>query len=329
MQAYNPHAMTTPTAPPLQGAPNTWMRNGLSPSCVALPSRGHGSGNALLLDYLAERLPIVDRATWHARMAAGDVVNAQGQPVLPTQLLQPLAHGLAHVYYWRALVDEVPIPFEAQVLFEDEHLLLVDKPHFLPVLPSGKYLQNSLLVRLKRATGNADLSPLHRIDRDTAGLVLLSKNASTRGLYQALFRDRVMHKTYEAVAPLRAGLSFPRSHRSRLQESDNFFLMHEVPGEPNSHTELSITEANDHWARYALQPISGKRHQLRVHMAALGIPIRNDAFYPEVNDPPEGDYSRPLQLLAQSLAFTDPISGEARQWHSSLQLLALPVGAIE
>ncbi len=302
--------------PQLPDAPHTWMRDGVSPSYVVLPSQGDG----WLLDYLAERLPMVSRDAWQARMQAGEVVDARRQPLGPGQRLLPGQR----VYYWRTLADETPIPFDAQVLYEDERLLLADKPHFLPVLPTGKYVQNSLLVRLKRLTGCAELSPLHRIDRDTAGLVLLSKDAATRGVYQALFRDRAIDKSYEAVAPVAAGLAFPREHHSRMQESARFFLMHEVAGPPNSHTWMEMLASNGAWARYGLKPISGKRHQLRVHMAALGIAIRNDAFYPEVNDPPEGDFSRPLQLLAKALSFTDPVTGRVQQFASRLQLQSLP-----
>jgi len=228
------------------------------------------------------------------------------------------------VYYWRALDDEAHIPFEARILWEDEHLLVADKPHFVPVVPTGRYVQGSLLVQLKKLTGNAQLSPLHRIDRDTAGLVLLSKQAASRGRYQALFRERAMHKLYEAVAPFDPDTAFPREHRSRMEESQRFFLMHEVAGEPNSHTRMRLLEHNGRWARYALEPVSGKRHQLRVHMAALGLALRNDAFYPEVNDPPEGDFSRPLQLLARQLRFSDPLTGGERCFESARQLEPLP-----
>ena len=293
------------------------MRDGVSPSCVVLPSRGDGG----LLDYLAERLPLVSREDWRERMVQGLVVDASGQALPPHQRFVP---GL-RVYYWRAVDDELHIPFDVQILWEDEHLLVADKPHFVPVVPTGRYVQSSLLVRLKKRTGNAQLSPLHRIDRDTAGLVLLSKQATTRGRYQALFRDRSMHKVYEAVAPFNPGIAFPREHRSRMEESARFFLMHEVPGEPNSHTRMRLLERNAHWARYALEPVSGKRHQLRVHMAALGLPLRGDAFYPEVNDPPEGDFSRPLQLLARQLRFTDPLTGEERCFESARALEPLPV----
>jgi tRNA pseudouridine32 synthase/23S rRNA pseudouridine746 synthase len=221
---------------------------------------------------------------------------------------------------------EPALPFEETVLYQDEHLVVADKPHFMPVTPSGRYLHHTLLVRLKRRLGLPELSPLHRIDRDTAGLVLLSVQQRTRGAYQALFRDRQITKHYDAIAPWRADLAFPREHASRLEEiPQQFFRMHEVPGEPNSHTQMQVDEVSEdgRWARYRLSPITGKRHQLRVHMAALGLPLRNDAFYPVVNDPPEGDYSRPLQLLAKSLAFVDPLTQQPRAFESG-QRLRLP-----
>jgi tRNA pseudouridine32 synthase/23S rRNA pseudouridine746 synthase len=291
------------------------MRDGVSPSCVALPSQGQGT----LLDFLAQRLPAVSRAEWQRRMEAGEVVDEFGVGVTAQR---PFAPGL-RVYYYRALPQEVDIPFQASVLYQDAHIVVADKPHFLPVVPTGAYLQNTLLVRLKRELGLRELSPVHRIDRDTAGLVLFSVQRATRGAYQALFRDRQVHKVYEAVAPWRADLAFPREHASRLEESTQFFRMHEVAGEPNTRTRMSVLEVAPPWARYQLEPVTGKRHQLRVHMCALGLPLCGDAFYPVVNDPPEGDYSNPLQLLARRLEFTDPVTGEARRFESQLQLRAL------
>ena len=294
------------------------MRDGVGPSCVVLPSRGQGS----LLDFLAERLPAVPRDAWRARMEEGDVLDERGARVTPDR---PFEAGL-RLYYYRSLPAEPALPFEETVLYQDEHLVVADKPHFMPVTPSGRYLHHTLLVRLKRRLGLPELSPLHRIDRDTAGLVLLSVQQRTRGAYQALFRDRQITKHYDAIAPWRADLAFPREHASRLEEiPQQFFRMHEVPGEPNSHTQMQVDEVSEdgRWARYRLSPITGKRHQLRVHMAALGLPLRNDAFYPVVNDPPEGDYSRPLQLLAKSLAFVDPLTQQPRAFESG-QRLRLP-----
>lgn len=292
------------------------MRDGVSPSCVVLPTQGQGS----MLDFLAQRLPAVTRAEWQARMAAGEVVDEHGAPATPGRALVP---GL-RLYYYRTLAQETPLPFEAQVLYRDAHLLVADKPHFLPVVPAGRFLQNSLLVRLKRALDLPELSPIHRIDRETAGLVLFSVQRATRGQYQALFRDRAVDKRYEAVAPWREELQFPREHASRMEESGHFFRMHEVPGAPNSFTRMEVLQRNAHWARYALEPVSGRRHQLRVHMAALGLPLRGDTLYPAVNDAPEGDYSQPLQLLARSVQFIDPLTAEPRHFESRLQLQPLP-----
>ena len=291
------------------------MRDGVSPSCVALPHQGEGT----MLDFLLQRLPGVGEKEWLQRMAAGDVVDERGTRVTPESIFE---RGL-RLYYYRSLPDEPLLPFEETILYQDEHLLVADKPHFMPVTPSGPYLRHTLLVRLKQRLGLADLVPLHRIDRDTAGLVLFSVQPSTRGAYHSLFRDQHITKHYEAVAPWRAELAFPREHRSRMVESEQFFRMQEVPGAPNTLTRIEVQQVLGALARYRLSPVTGKRHQLRVHMAALGLPLRNDAFYPELNDPPEGDFSRPLQLLARSLSFTDPVTGQERYFESERQLLAL------
>jgi len=291
------------------------VREGVSPSCVVLPTRGQGS----MLDFLAQRLPAVTREQWCQRMLAGDVVDEHGQAVLPERRFE----GGLRLYYYRSLPAEPVLPFCETVLYQDAHLVVADKPHFMPVTPSGRYLHHTLLVRLKRQLGLPELSPLHRIDRDTAGLVLFSVQQRTRGAYQALFRDRQITKHYDAIAPWRADLHFPRDHASRLEESPQFFRMHEVIGDPNSHTHMQLLQVAGEWAHYRLSPITGKRHQLRVHMAALGLPLRNDPFYPVVNDPPEGDYSRPLQLLARSLEFVDPLTGVHRVFESE-QRLVLP-----
>ena len=291
------------------------MRDGVSASCVALPHTGQGS----MLDFLAARLPGVEREQWRLRMASAEVVDERGERVTPERDFEP---GL-RLYYYRSLPAEPALPFQETILYQDEHLLVADKPHFMPVTPSGPYLQQTLLVRLKQRLGLPDLVPLHRIDRDTAGLVLFSVEPSTRGAYHSLFRDRLMSKHYEAVAPWRDDVIFPREHRSCMQEAAEFFRMQEVDGEPNTLTHMQVLEVAGAWARYRLSPVTGKRHQLRVHMAALGLPLRHDAFYPEVNDPPVGDYSRPLQLLAKSLEFADPLTGRMRRFDSVLQLLSL------
>ena len=289
------------------------MRNGVSASVVSVPQ-----GAPHLLDFLAQRMPGVSRQQWSDRLAQGLVLHEDGQAALPDQSCQPGQR----LYYYRHLADEPVLPFQAQVLFEDAHLLVVDKPHFMPVTPSGRYVQQSLLVQLKRQTGCADLVPLHRIDRETAGLVLLGKRLQDRDAYHALFRDHQIHKTYHAVAAHAPQLKLPLLYASRLVPGEPFFRTQEVPGPANSETRIALLHTDGQRALYALEPISGKRHQLRVHMNALGIPIEGDPFYPTVlrgPDAPE-DFGQPLQLLAQSLRFTDPITGHARAWTSGLNL---------
>jgi tRNA pseudouridine32 synthase/23S rRNA pseudouridine746 synthase len=212
---------------------------------------------------------------------------------------------------------------QAAALFEDDHLLVADKPHFMPVTPSGPYVQQCLLVQLKRLTGHADLVPLHRIDRETAGLVLFGKRLHERDAYHALFRDHRIHKTYHAVAAHLPELALPRVHTSRLAEDPAFFFkMREVPGEPNSETRITRLGVQGEHALYQLEPVTGKRHQLRVHMMAMGMPIVGDQFYPTVSRGPEAqeDFSNPLQLLAHAVRFTDPLTGQTREFESQLQL---------
>lgn len=285
---------------------------GVGRSCVALPGPGAW---ATQLDFLVQRFPHIAREAWLGRMVGGDVTDERGHTVLPDAPFTPHRK----LYYYRRLPAEPRIPFEEAVLFQDELIVVADKPHFLPVTPSGRYLQETLLVRLRRKLGIESLAPVHRIDRDTAGLVLFTVQPATRGRYQSLFRERAAEKRYEAIAPWRTGL--PSIWRSRMEEGDSFMTMKEVPGEPNAETRIELLERRGELARYGLRPLTGKRHQLRLHMAALGVPIVNDLIYPVLQpDTPEPDYTRPLQLLARSLAFTDPISGESRRFESRHRL---------
>lgn len=301
-------AVTRPRALP--------TKDGVGPSCIALPAEPW----ATIADFLIDRFPAVSRLEWIARMLRGDVVDIQGETLLPDAPYR--AH--ARIYYYRSLPPEVHIPFDETVLYQDDHLVVVDKPHFLPVTPSGSYLQETLLVRLKRSLGIDTLSPAHRIDRETAGLVLFTIEPSMRDCYQALFRQRAVVKCYEAIAPWRAELSLPMVYRSRLVEGSSFMIMRETEGAPNAETAIAMLEVKGDFARYALQPVTGQKHQLRAHMNALGIPILNDQIYPHhfprVADNVAPDFSKPLQLLAKSLAFIDPLSGRLRQFESRQQL---------
>jgi tRNA pseudouridine32 synthase/23S rRNA pseudouridine746 synthase len=294
-------------------------RRGVSASCIALPY-DKAAPWPRVIDFLSERLRAVSRDAWSQRMARGEVLDEAGQP-LPPQA--PFTPGV-RVYYYRELDHEPVVPFEETVLFQDQHLLVADKPHFLPVTPGGRYVQQSLLVRLKNRLGVDTLSPIHRIDRETAGLVVFCLRPQDRDAYQALFRDRVVRKVYEALAAAgEAPGAWPLVRRSRIDEAhDAFFRMNETGGEPNSETRIQQLETRGRWARYRLEPVTGKRHQLRVHMNALGLPIVGDQFYPHVQRGPHEaeDFSNPLRLLAQAIAFDDPVTGQPRCFESQRAL---------
>ncbi|MDF2482246.1 MAG: pseudouridine synthase [Stenotrophomonas indicatrix] len=283
-----------------------------TPSRLQLPPGDWKS----LLDGLCARFPRIDRLQWESRFARGRIQDAQGRALAPDMRWQV---GL-EIRYFREVADEPVIPFEENILHHDAHLLVADKPHFLPTAPAGAFVRLTLLARLVERTGNADLVPLHRLDRLTAGLVLFSTQPQTRDAYQRLFRERRIEKTYEALAPALPDLRFPLERHSRLQPGEPFFRMAEVPGEPNALTRVEVIEAHGPVWRYRLAPESGRKHQLRVHMAALGAPILGDELYPQLHVRPEGAAEPPLQLLAQALAFDDPLTGQRRSFRSTRTL---------
>jgi tRNA pseudouridine32 synthase / 23S rRNA pseudouridine746 synthase len=296
--------------------------DGVSPSVMTLPVFPAAHVPSSLLSFLELSVHIPADQSWFERMQNSLVLSEAGLP------LRPDTSYVAgqRVYYYRHVVNEPQVPFTESILYQDAHLLVADKPHFLPVAPTGRYVQETLLVRLKKRTGLHDLVPIHRIDRDTAGLVLFSVQPASRDAYAALFRQRSVAKCYEAIAPFRADLHFPRVHRSRMVAAASFMQMQEAAGEPNTETHIELLEQQGSLARYRLRPVTGKRHQLRVHMMALGLPICGDAIYPTLTPEPQLDaldYRHPLQLLAQSIAFADPVTG-LQHTFNSLQRLLLP-----
>jgi Pseudouridylate synthases, 23S RNA-specific len=277
-----------------------------------------------VLAFLAERFPAIPAAEWSRRMARG-LVDDGVEPLAPAA---PFRAGTT-VYYRREVAEEPRIPFEEAIVHIDDDLVVADKPHFLPVMPAGAYVEETLSVRLTRRLGNPDLVALHRLDRATAGLVVFSARPASRDAYTRLFRERRIEKTYEALAAPLPGFTFPYVHESRLEKGDPFFRMREVPGEPNARTRVDVIERGRELWRYRLQPVTGRKHQLRVHMAALGAPIAGDVFYPELRDEAPG-FAEPMCLLARELFFIDPLSGverrflSERSWDGSAKMLAPP-----
>lgn len=315
------------------------VRDGVNATRLRLPDEGPWD---TAMDYMMHRWGHIDPQGIEDRFDAGEIVGEAG---IPLSRATPLRNH-TFIWYYRTLPPEQRIPVELAILHQDEHLLVVDKPHFLPTTPGGTYIQESALVRLRNQLNLPDLIPMHRLDRMTAGILLLSTNPETRGKYQVLFEKRQVQKEYECVsaaepAPGHAAVDFPAVVRNRMTKSRSYLLAEVIDGEPNAETRIERlrtfagptpatpgagipSNASDgaapRRALYRLEPHSGKTHQLRVHMASLGLGIVNDAFYPELLDKAPDDYSKPLQLLARGIRFVDPITGNPVEYRSGLEL---------
>ena len=286
--------------------------DGVAPSRQTLPAGVWET----VLDFLAERHASVGADVWVSRMRQGLVVDETGSRLTPSS---PYRAG-ACVFYYREPEDETRVPFEERILHRDEHILVADKPHFLPVVPAGRYLRETLLVRLKARTGARHLVPVHRIDRETAGLVVFSLDPATRGAYASLFQRREVSKVYQARAHATDSLELPVTRRSRIVAGEPFFRMQEVEGEPNSETHIRLLARAGYAALYEARALTGRKHQVRLHLAALGIPVTGDRLYPEVLPHAPEDFSAPLKLLAKSVSFRDPLTGRERHFESEWKL---------
>ena len=290
------------------------MIDGVSASKVFLPKMKPAP--ATVYQYLCQQFAHIEPAEWQQRFTDGLIYDALGQVLnLSSEYIEN-----SHVFYYRFLAHEIHVPFEHEILFENEHLLVIDKPHFLTISPTGQYVQETLLVRLKKQSGNEFLTPIHRLDRETAGVVLFSKQPATRAIYQEMFAQRQVNKTYHAIAPFHADLTFPCHTRYRMEKGQPFYTMQVVEGQINSETEIDLIEHDAVWGKYELKPITGKQHQLRVHLNSLGIAIKNDPFYPVVQHKREDDFSAPLQLLAKHIRFNDPATFQDMQFSSNFEL---------
>lgn len=331
------------------------VRDGVNATRLRVPLTGPWP---TIHDYVLEAFGHIDPAGITERFHAEEVVDAHGRP-----LSTGTALGAAEfIWYYRTIPGETELPVTEEILFEDEHLLVVDKPHFLPTTPAGRYVQQSLLVRLRNRLGIDELTPIHRLDRGTAGLVLLAKQASTRGHYQKLFEHRRVSKSYECVSRIPDQLSaetlaarFPATVRNRIRKTKGRVVSElvsysavdsgaapevrrvpqkgprrtaPVPGANSaSRVELLRTGMNRHHhdvGLFRLTPFTGKTHQLRIHMALLGLGILHDRFYPVLWDDAPDDFDAPLQLLARTLSFTDPLTGQHRTFSSSRELVEAP-----
>ncbi|MEZ0067395.1 tRNA pseudouridine32 synthase/23S rRNA pseudouridine746 synthase [Streptacidiphilus sp. MAP12-20] len=294
------------------------QRQGIDPVRLRLPTEGQWPS---VRAYLADRLPAVPAEQFDVMLARGEIYGEQGP-------LSPDAPYLPGGYLWfhRELVPEVSVPFRIEVLYRDERLVVVDKPHFLATTPRGRHVTETALARLRGDLDLPQLSPAHRLDRLTAGLALFVVQPAHRGLYQTLFRDRLVRKEYRAIAAYRPELVLPTTVRSHIVKERGIIAAHEVPdAEPNAESRIELLEHQGGLGRYRLLPTTGRTHQLRLHMSGLGIPILGDPVYPVIRDEPApDDFSDPLQLLASVLEFTDPLTGEPLRFTSRRELAAWP-----
>ena len=303
--------MNTHKASPSYQAP---MRQGVTASKVFLPELDLEPSSIFV--FLCENFPHISKDEWRQRFEQQLILSRSGDVLL---IDSPYISN-THIYYYRFLTNEIHVPFQEKIIYENDDLLVVDKPHFLTISPSGQYVQETLLVRLKQQTNNPELTPIHRLDRETAGIVLISKRKQSRAAYQQMFAQREVKKTYHAIAPFRADLVFPLNVNLRMDKGNPFYTMQVVEGVANSSTEIHLLEHNLQWAKYLLQPLTGKQHQLRVHLNSLAIPIKNDPFYPQVNHKLDDDFSQPLQLLAKEISFIDPITQRHMHFSSEKEL---------
>ncbi|GGG22696.1 pseudouridylate synthase [Rhodococcoides trifolii] len=289
------------------------IRDGLGPSRIRLPDPP--VTHSTVLAYLTERFP-ADAHRIREKIDAGEVVDAAGVPIDDATPVTPRAD----IYLYRDPPNEPVVPFAIDILYRDRSLVVVDKPHFLATTPRGRFVVQTALVRLRRELEIPELSPAHRLDRLTAGVLLFTVRPEVRRAYQEMFRDRTMTKTYEAVAPYRPHLAFPRTVASRIIKDRSSLQAMEVSGEPNAVTDIDIVRHDGNRALYRLHPHTGKTHQLRVHMNSLGLPIEGDPLYPDVTEVAADDYRSPLRLLARSIEFVDPLTAERRRFSSSRSL---------
>ncbi|MBE9403808.1 pseudouridine synthase [Brachybacterium sp. p3-SID1565] len=304
-------------------------RGAHGPEPTPAPRGSHVPGTTALAG-LRQRYPaLADPAATplEQRFARGDIVRADGTAWAAEDVLQPGDE----LWFHRELRQEHVPDVDLVILHQDEHLLVADKPHDMATMPRGSHVLSSALVRLRRSTGITTLSPLHRLDRRTAGVLAFGVDPAERSAYQELFARREVRKEYLAwVAPYREGAAVPADLptmvgartvvRDRLVKEHGDLLARMVAGEPNAITEVEVAAVElDGTLTLRLRPLTGRTHQLRAQLASRGMPIVGEDLYPTPRDP-----VGPLHLLARSLAFTDPVTGQERRFTSALDLPGPP-----
>jgi tRNA pseudouridine32 synthase/23S rRNA pseudouridine746 synthase len=285
------------------------------PSTVTLPQAEKPYPS--IPEFLSAKFPSVPLEVWMHRIAEGKVLDEAAKPIMLNTGYVPGRR----ILYFREVALEPVIPFSETILYQNDEFLVACKPPFLPVTPGGRYVNECLLYRLRKRTGNNNLVPLHRIDRETAGIVLFSVNRLTRDCYAELFRKGIVKKTYQALSrcvPPTGQTTWVVA--SRIVRGEPWFRMKTAPGQVNARSIITLTEARGGMARFVLHPETGKTHQLRIHMSDLGFGILNDRLYPELQPETADNYDTPLQLLAGTVRFQDPVTSQQREFSSERKL---------
>ncbi|AEE73518.1 RNA pseudouridine synthase [Propionibacterium sp. 434-HC2] len=277
-------------------------------------------------DYLVEKLPRMGGQRVDEMLDEGRFVDESGRTFRRDSPFTPQTF----VFFHRDLPTETPVPAGIGILYSDERILVVDKPHFLSSIPRGRHVLESVVVRLRTQLGLPELTVAHRLDRVTAGVLLLTRERKWRRPYQEIFERREVVKKYRLVAPVvhdpaGEGVTATKSGwqvRSRIIKERGILQAREVPGVPNAVTDIALIGEHGGWGLYEASPRTGRTHQIRLHMQRLGAPIVNDPFYPVVLDTPVDDFTHPLQLQAWRMGFTDPVTGDPRAFTSRLRLAA-------
>ncbi|MBU0991874.1 MAG: pseudouridine synthase [Proteobacteria bacterium] len=285
------------------------------PSIVTLPDINKPFPS--ILEFLKSRFEYVPGHIWRHRIECGKITDEFGTPITFKTRYTPNTR----LMYFREVDHEPVIPFKETIIFQNDHLIASVKPHFLPVIPGGPYVNECLLYRLRQQTGMENLSPIHRIDRETAGIVLFSVNRETRGAYQLLFDTGQVEKTYEAIG----GLPFTPTQtdwiiQGKIEKGTPWFRMHETSGAVNAKTVIHLLETRADQGRYRIHPQTGKKHQIRIHMCRICPGIKNDRYYPELQSESDPDFSKPLKLLAKEISFRDPLTKTSLTFRSTQNL---------
>ena len=305
------------------------IKDGLNPTRVRTPE-----ANITAWDFLSavisaqrHRHPHDDAAALQARFDSGEVVLRNQTQLRPESVLRQDED----VFFYRMPAPEVPVPYDIPILYEDEHILIADKPPFMATMPRARHIVQTATVQLRRMTGNSELAPAHRLDRLTSGILLFTKHREVRGAYQTLFAEKKVSKTYQAIAKYQR-FPTPLQWSSHLTKTPGEIQGRIGDGPPNAFTTLTSVEQIDNTpyekihgylpqlGKYTLQPTTGKTHQLRLHMWQAGVPIVGDPVYPEIFPEDAEDMRIPMHLTATRIEFTDPLSEKPREFESALPL---------